>query len=244
MKVAISVIFMVLIIGLLSCKKQKDETEIYVKIYNPVTDERIQNVEYFIVMRKSAYSDGFELFPKVVDENDTIEHGFSNESGIIHTFITQYKDHDINTYMSFNIENTDIYQEYEKVYPDVIYPLDIYQGKYLFESYKRIIPYIKYRHQIKDTNCSATNDKMRYRVKEVEDINEDQAFSNWSPNINYSTGYYESCYDQFLNNGEPYESKMKYVIVEKEVTRDGQIYTYFDTTLLASKTIDTLKIYY
>ena len=103
-----------------------------------------------------------------------------------------------------------------------------------------IVPYAKYIVHIKNVDCQNSNDKMRYRSNNLY-TQPNNGFSNWSPNPNLNSGFFEGCFE-FVSPLRTNPSDT--VIYELEVTKGGNIELMTIKFFRDPSKIDTLKLYY
>lgn len=224
-----------LILLLFSCKKYyKEDTVVNFHLFNPVTNEGFSNVTVKIIEQKDI-TKPFQLtneYETIViwegktDSNGKASYSFKGRKNGKYTYWTSVDE-------SFMVGKEIITQPEYK-------PLTMLSTNDL--TYKVVVDNINVVIWWKNTNCFDTNDKCRFRER---DILKSEVWSDWKPSITsfFPNGYIEGCYE--YHSSSVGQLPQNITEVEYEVTRNGITTTFKDTLyLIGNSSIDTLKYFY
>jgi hypothetical protein len=234
MNIQKNLLFVSLLFTLLSCKKvSKEFTTAEFHLYNPVTGEAFSGVNVKIVMKKEK-PHPFTFETKY--ESTEIWSGKTDENG--------------KASYSFKAFTNSKYQYWPIIDQSILYSNTILDQP-MFQSLDinkvnklewQIVSNANYVMWIKNVNCFDSNDKLRYRFREIETNYSNPGY--WRPaDIENIPKYFEGCYT-FLDT-EIQSSPQHIWEIETEIIRNGIKTTKLDTFYLTGKNgIDTLKLFY
>jgi len=225
-----------LILGILllltNCKKLRSKAPLTIDItcQNPVDGSAFPGVVFKIYEVKDKFSIGLSTNQK----KELIYTGTTDITGKANYEFDAIKNSKYSYEIFFDYSNMDV--------PDGEYYLNKTRD---FDYLKKnetnmfdfdILPYFSFVQHIKNINCFDSNDKMRFRMK--------QLFTNGTPEWSFwdtlEQAYFHDCTDEINNLYKPQDIYI--YIYEVESTKNGVISTYIDTFYMTA--VDTFKIYY